>query len=216
MRAFEHPVDGGGEARRERRQRASATQMFEDIGAAGQGDRVTVSDMLEAMKGRAFGMAALAFALPVCFPMPPGVPTVAGVGLSLVAMQMALGNEKLWLPKWLREKSIRRDKLQAAVLKMMPKLRQFEMAAKPRLLPLTGQIGQRLFGLALLVLAVMLILPIPIFGNMPLGFAAAILALGLIERDGYFVLAGLMATVIAIVITGSFALLAVKAVTLAV
>jgi hypothetical protein len=208
-------TDGAGGARHDARQRASATQMFEDIGAAGTGERVYVRDMLAAMKGRAFGMAALAFALPVCFPMPPGVPTVAGVGLSVVAIQMALGNEKLWLPKWLREKSISRSKLQAAIRQMMPKLHQLEKAAKPRLMPLTSPLGQRLFGIVMLVLAVMLILPIPIFGNMPLGFAAAILALGLIERDGFFVIGGLLATVAAILITGSFAMIAVKAIMLA-
>jgi hypothetical protein len=215
MRAFEQSMDGAAETRRERRERASATQMFEDIGASGQGDRVYVRDMLEAMKGRAFGMAALVFALPVCFPMPPGVPTVAGVALLIVAVQMVLGNKKLWLPRWLRDKSIGRAKLEGAIRVMMPKLHQLEKAAKPRLLPLTSELGQRLFGAVMLVLAVMLILPIPIFGNMPLGFAAAILALGLIERDGYFVLGGLLATAVAILITGSFALLAVKAVMLA-
>jgi hypothetical protein len=152
---------------------------------------------------------------PVCLPMPPGVPTVAGVALLIVALQMAFGNRRLWLPKWLRDKSLGRDKVRAAIKVMTPKLAAFEKAAKPRLLPLTGQIGQRLFGVVMLILAVMLILPIPFFGNMPLGFAAAILALGLIERDGYFVLGGLFATVVAILITGSFALLAVKAVMLA-
>lgn len=215
MRAFEQTSDGAAGTGRGNRNGASATQMFEDIGAAGRGDRVSVGDMLAAMKGRAFGMAALAFALPVCFPMPPGIPTAAGVGISLVALQMAIGNEKLWLPKWLREKSVPRDKLQATIAKMMPKLHQFEKAAKPRLLPLTSPLGQRLFGLVLLVLGIMLILPIPIFGNMPLGFAAAILALGLIERDGYFVLGGLLATIAAILITGSFAWIAVKAIMLA-
>ncbi|MEQ1930435.1 MAG: exopolysaccharide biosynthesis protein [Parvularculaceae bacterium] len=225
MRVFDESFPGAGaetrpgagaETQQERRRHESATAMFEDIGAAGRGDRGFVRDMLEAMKGRAFGMAALVFALPVCFPMPPGVPTVAGIALLIVAVQMVLGNKKLWLPKWLREKSISRGKLQSAIKAMTPMLQRLEKAAKPRLLPLTGAVGQRVFGLVMLVLAFMLILPIPIFGNMPLGFAAAILAVGLIERDGWFVLGGLLATIVAILITGSFALLAVKAVRLAV
>ncbi len=185
--------------------------MFEEICNAGSGERVYVRDMLEAMQGRAFGMAALAFALPVCLPMPPGVPTVSGVALLIVAIQMMFGNRKLWLPGFLTRLSISRDKLKGAVARMKPRLEQFERAAKPRLLPLTGPVGRRFFGLVMLVLAIMLILPIPFFGNMPLGFAAAILALGLIERDGYFVLAGLVATVIAIAITGSMAWIAIKA-----
>ena len=215
MRTFEETIGGTrGGSHGEARRRASATVMFEDIAAAGSGERVFVSDMLEAMEGRAFGMAALLFALPVCFPMPPGVPTVAGLALLMVAIQMVLGKRNLWLPKWLRDKSVSRARLAAAVETMKPRLAILEKAARPRLMPLTGALGQRVFGLVMLVLAVMLVLPIPIFGNMPLGFAAAILALGLIERDGYFVLGGVLATVLAILITGSFAWMAVKAVTL--
>lgn len=198
-------------ARQERRRRESASSMFEDICEAGAGERVYVRDMLEAMQGRAFGMAALAFALPVCLPMPPGVPTVSGVALSIVAAQMITGAHTLWLPKIITNRSISRDKLKAAVARIMPTLEKIERAAKPGLLPLTGPLGRRFFGFVMLVLAVMLILPIPFFGNMPLGFAAAILAVGLIERDGYFVLAGLVATIIAIAITGSMAWIAVAA-----
>lgn len=216
MRAFEQPAGGtGAETREERRRHASATALLEGLGEAGSGARVSVADMLEAMKGRAFGMAALLFAIPVCLPMPPGVPTAAGIALLIVAIQMVLGNKKLWLPKWLRQKSIARDRLKGAIKAIMPRLTTLEKAAKPRLLFLTSPIGQRVFGLVMLVLAVMLILPIPIFGNMPLGFAAAILALGLIERDGWFVLGGLAATAVAILITGSFAWIAVKAIMLA-
>lgn len=200
------------EEKRERHRRESATQMFEDIANAGSGERVYVRDMLDAMQGRAFGMAALVFALPVCFPMPPGVPTVAGIALLIVAVQMIIGNRKLWLPGFVTNRSIARDKLKSAVATMMPRLERFERMAKPRLLFLTGSIGRSLFGFVMLLLAVMLILPIPIFGNMPLGFAAVILALGLIERDGFFVLAGLAATVIAVMITGSMAVLAWRAI----
>jgi hypothetical protein len=199
------------EEKRERHRRESATQMFEDISNAGAGERVYVRDMLEAMQGRAFGMAALLFALPVCFPMPPGVPTVAGIALLIVAVQMIIGNRKLWLPGFVTNRSIARDKLKSAVATMMPRLEKFERMAKPRLLFLTGSIGRSIFGFVMLLLAVMLILPIPIFGNMPLGFAAVILALGLIERDGFFVLAGLAATVVAVMITGSMAVLAWRA-----
>lgn len=189
-----------------------AAELLESLGDAGSGDRVYIRDMMAALQGRAFGMAALAIALPVCFPMPPGVPTVAGAALTIVAAQMAIGNEKLWLPKFIADKSTGRAKLKAAIARMKPRLVQVERFAKPRLLPLTSAPMRRLLGLVMLILAIMLVLPIPIFGNMPLGYAAAILALGLIERDGWFVLAGLFATVAAVAVTGSFALIAVRAV----
>jgi hypothetical protein len=202
---------GAANDKRERHRRESASAILEEMCEAGEGERVYVRDMMEALKGRAFGVAALAFALPVCLPMPPGVPTVMGAALLIVSVQMIFGRDTLWLPGFIMRRSIDREKLKAAIAKIRPRLEKLERAAKPSMLFLTGDVGRRFFGVVMLALAIMLILPIPFFGNMPLGFAAAILALGLIERDGYFVLAGLLATVVAFVITGSIGILAVKA-----
>ena len=96
-----------------------------------------------------------------------------------------------------------------ALEKTRPRLEQIERFAQPRMLFLTGPVGARLVGLVLLILAVMLILPIPIFGNMPLAFAAAILSVALIERDGRLVLFGVLATVIAIAIVTTVGLFAI-------
>jgi hypothetical protein len=174
-----------------------------------QDDRVTVAELAQALHGRAFGMASLIFALPACVPMPPGVPTVVGLAILLVSLQLAMGRTDLWLPRFIANRSFSREWLLGALEKTRPRLEQVERFAQPRLLFLTGPVGSRLVGLVLLILAVMLILPIPIFGNMPLAFAAAILSVALIERDGRLVLFGVHATVIAIAIVTSVAFAAI-------
>jgi hypothetical protein len=45
-----------------------------------------------------------------------------------------------------------------------------------------------------------MILPIPFLGNMPPGFAASVIALGMTERDGLVVLIGTLASAIAIAV----------------
>ena len=55
-----------------------------------------------------------------------------------------------------------------------------------------------------------MILPIPLLGNMPPGFAASVIAIGMTERDGLVVLIGTLVSAIAIAIasvaTGSLVL----------
>jgi hypothetical protein len=48
-----------------------------------------------------------------------------------------------------------------------------------------------------------MILPIPFLGNMPPGVAASVIALGMTERDGLIVLAGLVVSVAAIAIASA-------------
>jgi hypothetical protein len=43
-----------------------------------------------------------------------------------------------------------------------------------------------------------MILPIPFLGNMPPGFAASVIAIGLTERDGLIVLIGMLVSTAAI------------------
>ncbi|RYZ12610.1 MAG: exopolysaccharide biosynthesis protein, partial [Alphaproteobacteria bacterium] len=65
---------------------------------------------------------------------------------------------------------------------------------KPRLLILTGKIATFLIGVVILVMAVILILPLPPGGNFPPALACAVLGMALVERDGIIVLIGLAVT----------------------
>jgi hypothetical protein len=50
------------------------------------------------------------------------------------------------------------------------------------------------------VLGLIMILPIPLLGNMPPGFAASVIAIGMTERDGLVVLIGTVVSVVAIAV----------------
>jgi Uncharacterized ABC-type transport system, permease components len=82
---------------------------------------------------------------------------------------------------------------------------RLERHLRPRLPGLTRPPAERLLGLAVMVLAAVLALPI-VFGNQPPAFAIALIALGLIEKDGAFVAAGLAAGVVAIAIVAAVVL----------
>lgn len=163
----------------------------------GDSERVTIAEILDALDNRAFGLATLLFAIPSVIPMPPGVPTVVGIALLIVSIQMVAGRQELWLPKFLSNRGFSRAALVSGFEKIKPQLEFVEKVARPRLLFLTGKAATVLIGIIILVMAVILILPLPPGGNFPPALACAVLGMGLVERDGVIVLLGLVVTVAA-------------------
>lgn len=157
----------------------------------GDTERVSIGQILDALDARAFGLVTLVFSLPSIIPMPPGVPTVVGMALLIVAVQMLIGRKELWLPRFLSKRSFDRQQLLNALLKIQPKLRSVEKVTKPRLLYMTRGAATVLIGAVVMAMAIVLILPLPPGGNFPPALACAIIGMGLAERDGVLVILGL-------------------------
>lgn len=165
----------------------------------GDSQKVSVREIIDALDSRSFGLAVLLFALPSVVPMPPGVPTVVGIILLIVSIQMAFGREELWLPGILSKREFDRKSLVGAFEGLAPRLAVIERVMKPRLLFMTGRVGSILIGIIVLVMALVLILPLPPGGNFPPALACAVLGMGLAQRDGALVLIGLVVSVVALI-----------------
>lgn len=166
----------------------------------GESERVSVAEIIDALDARSFGLAVLLFSLPSVVPMPPGIPTVVGIILLIVSIQMVFGREDLWLPGILSRRTLPRKSLVGAFEGLTPRLAWLEHLMKPRLLFMTGKLGTILIGAVVLVMAVVLILPLPPGGNFPPALACAVLGMGLVQRDGVVVLLGLVGSVVALVV----------------
>jgi hypothetical protein len=149
-------------------------------------DRIRLSELVVHLGDRTFGAILLVFAIPNLIPLPPGSSTVLGIPLILAAAQLAMGRSSLWLPQVVGNRTLLRSDLERLVYHGVPALRRLERLLVPRLGPL---LNERLIGAACLLLAVILILPIP-FGNMLPGLGIAAFSLGLLQRDGLAVLVG--------------------------
>jgi len=136
-------------------------------------------------------------------PMPPGIPTVCGAALAIIALNLIVLRRKLWMPRAITQKSIARSDLRRVVGRMLPLLERLERICSPRFQIFTVPLARVLVGVVVLVLGVIMILPIPLIGNMPPGAAAAVIAVGITERDGVVVLVGLVGATLAIVIAGA-------------
>lgn len=181
--------------------RPSSSQIYDSLRAAiraGSGEKASAQEILDALGSRAFGLGIIVLMAPVCLPMPPGVPTVAGLVLSFFAIQMILGFKTPILPGRVKRLQISRSKLVAGIDALERNLKWIERIAHPRLHFLTRGIGARLIGCVFLVLGIVLVLPIPLLGNMPPAIAASILALALAQRDGLLAIAGVIAAGLAV------------------
>jgi hypothetical protein len=159
------------------------------------------------MGDRAFGPLMLFFALPNILPMPPGASGILGLPLIILATQLMLGR-KPWLPRIIARRSISRADLILMLDRAGNWLTTAEKLLKPRLTILVAPPVERVIGAHCLILAIILALPIP-FGNVPPAFAICLYCLGVLERDGAWVIAGFLAFVATITVVAGvlFALL---------
>jgi hypothetical protein len=116
---------------------------------------------------------------------------VLGVPLVLIAAQLAAGRTTPWLPRALARQSISRSSIAKFVARVAPRLRRLEGTLKPRLLLLTSPAAERVIGLLALLLALVVLLPIPL-GNVLPAAAICAFALALLEHDGLMVVFGLL------------------------
>ena len=82
--------------------------------ARGSATRVSFDEVLDSVGRRSFGPLLVLTGLVVLAPVVgdvPGVPTAVGVFVSLLAVQLAFGRERFWIPKWLLERSVASEKL---------------------------------------------------------------------------------------------------------
>ncbi|QIB36364.1 exopolysaccharide biosynthesis protein [Ancylobacter pratisalsi] len=176
--------------------------MLSAIVTAHSAERIGVGEVVHALRNRAFGLSLLLLGLPNCLPMPPGIPVICGVLLSFVGVQMMLGRDELWLPRWLASRTFSRSLLEKIINGALKWIRRFEGYSRPRLIYFSSASARLVLGGMVLVLGLLLLLPIPIFGNLPPGIAVCILGLGLVERDGAFICAGIVATLISLGVMG--------------
>jgi hypothetical protein len=105
----------------------------------------------------------------------------------ILAAQMVLGFHAPVFPAFIRRQTIQREALVKGLDRALYGVEKIERYIKPRALFLTHPALNRLHGLAALVMAVMVTLPIPLV-NVPPSVGLAFLAIGMLQRDGIFIL----------------------------
>lgn len=157
------------------------------LGALAEGgpdDILSLHEILAQVHQRAYGVLLLLATLPAFIPLPFGVGMIAGPLVALVGLQLVVLLDPPWIPRWLRQRPIRRQGLQHFLQRVAPALHWLERTLRPRrgeLLDLP--IVRIVTGLMLIGLGVLLALPIPMT-NYPFGLVLVVFSVALIEHDG--------------------------------
>lgn len=178
----------------------STAALLEELAAAFPNERVSFGELIDRLDSRAHGVLLLVMALPMCIPNVPGISTIFGALMLLPALSLVFGSRRLWAPRGVRAWTFPREGLVGALRTAAPALRRIEVLIKPRWSALTHFPLTILIGLQTLLMAFVLVLPIPL-GNWPPGMTVAMTALALLQRDG----ALMLLTIPAAVISASFA-----------
>ncbi|MDR3221077.1 MAG: exopolysaccharide biosynthesis protein [Candidatus Accumulibacter sp.] len=166
-------------------------------------ERIFIRDLVDTLGDRALAALMFIFALPNVFPTPPGTSAVLGAPLVFLTAQLALGR-KLWLPDFVRNRSLSFHDFQILVRRIAPWLARAESLLRPRASCLADPPMEYVIGLICFILSVILALPIPL-GNIVPALAICLMALGILEDDGWWIVAGFLAAVIAVaIVSGVF------------
>jgi hypothetical protein len=187
------------------------SQLLRDFVASHAEPRISLGALRDALGDRGFGVLLFIFALPNLVPVNiPLLSAVLGLPLVLLAAQLSYGRHKPWFPDWLTAQSFPRQSFASVVARALPFLERVERLLRPRLTVLLSWTGERLVGIAILILALILTLPIP-FANWLPACGIAIFGLAIVEKDGVAVLVGLGFVVASIVVAATVVIGLVKA-----
>ena len=161
---------------------------------------VTLREVIYTLRGRAYTLLLILLALPFLTPVPlPGLSTPFGLAIGFIAMRLSLG-QKPWLPMRLQRKELPAGFFGKLFTVAARVIRFLEKFLRPRLPVLTASgVLLQLHAFVMLLAALTLLLPLPIpFTNSFPAWAILLLAGGLLERDGVFILGGYVVFVLGV------------------
>jgi hypothetical protein len=187
------------------------SQVFQDLALATKAP-VTFTELEDAFTDRSFAALLTFFAILNLLPLPPGTGIVTGIPLVLVSVQMVMGRDSVWLPAFMRTKSISPERFRLVSDRVVPWLQWLERYIRPRNWPFGRKQGDRWLGAFTTILGMSVVLPMPLSNWLP-ALATAIVGIALCERDGRLLVAGVILGVVSISIVAGFAFLAASAIT---
>lgn len=185
-----------------RPRRIRLDEMLRELGArAAQDDadpgaprpaRVTVGELVDKAAEGGFGFLVAILTL-IAIPF-FGLSTPFGLAIALIGAQMMVGRPQPWLPKRTRRREIKMEMLDRVTTILAKRTRWIAKSTRRRH---EWLIRPRLIGFGIFLLALGLALPLPIPGsNLVFLIPMFVYAVGVLERDGLWIVVGHVALLI--------------------
>lgn len=149
-------------------------------------DGITLNDVFSQVGDKGFGVLLVVLAIPSALPVPAaGYSTPFGILIAILSLQMIFGRSTLWLPSRAKKIKLKRELFRKIVHSANLFFSRFEHLIKPRLRWIGSGLGLPILGLLVLIMACLMILPIPLTNTAP-AMVIFVVGVGLSEDDGVF------------------------------
>lgn len=170
------------------------SKLLEQIGREGP-PVMQLDELVAAFGERGFGALLLLLGLlSATLGVIPGVTTILAFPIFLLGFQLLIWREKPWIPKRLLHREIDRQTFRESLKKVQAPLAFIERYSRPRWEALNSNLHESLMGLACMVMALILMLPLIGFNLFP-SIAVALFGFGMMQRDGAVMLAAWLVSI---------------------
>ncbi|WP_298123841.1 exopolysaccharide biosynthesis protein [Brevundimonas sp.] len=161
--------------------------LVQSLADASGPEGLTLRQIRDRLDERAYGLMILILAIPCLVPALYGVPQIVGIPILLLAGQMLVGRPEPWLPEAALKRTVSKAMLDRMADFATKRMGWFERLSRPRLrLFAEGWAERAAAGFMILATATIVL---PMTNTVP-SVALALMAVGLIQRDGLFVAGG--------------------------
>lgn len=171
-----------------------------------RGELISFGEILDTLKDKGLALLLAVIALPVAIPIPSPLNTIFGVPLCILTAQLVYRLEHPWLPKWLRNKTIKTETFRSFIVKSTPLFNRLAKFLKPRMPGVLTNASERVMGVLCLLCAISIVLPI-LFGNSIPSAAIFTMSLAIMYKDGLVAIFGMIMAVIGLIISSSVVVL---------
>jgi hypothetical protein len=169
-------------------------RLLDRLSAVPEGERTSVADLMRGLGEASLLSLLLLPALVIVSPLSgiPMLPTLCGLAIALIAAQLMIGRDDIWLPEWLLRRSMDSARLRKALSWLKRPARWIDRITAHRLdLLVQGPARPLLLTACALAGLAMPFLELLPFTSSILAGAVTLIGLGLLVRDGVMALLGL-------------------------
>lgn len=184
----------------------SLTAVIDRAGEVAEYEEVSVENILGAFGQAGFAPLLFVPALAVVTPLSgiPAFSSLCGIMIFLIAVQWLMGRSHVWMPRWIRTRSLSGERLKGAIETMRPAASWLDDHSRTRLRFLFRRPVRYLLPLACLLFgASMPLLELVPFSSSFFGAAVCLIAFSLMTRDGLYALVALLPVCGAILLAAS-------------
>lgn len=169
------------------------SELLTDFKQELSGETTSIGEILDAFHERGFGVVLFVFALPMALPIPvpPGINILLALPLLILTAQQTAGRRTIWLPERMKKRTIKTESLSHMLTKALPIVLKIEHFTRPRFGMITADWFSHLIGLVGVLFALAICVPIPLSNTVP-SFSIALMAIGVLMRDGLAILFGMV------------------------